>query len=280
MAPRWNPPGVNTSIEPPKARSHEGHLWRPKESPQDAPTDQAERTKRAIVEQCLNARVPGYTGFIPSARAEDVCARTQASVGRSAQAEQLRRRETRAPLSARAVLVSDEASTKRTLGFEGADMPDDHPLGRSRATMMRNHWVPTIPGYGGFIPAKEAESCIGGGMAATCRMAGRAIAERATAEKRLFEPEKAECDASVNLGDTGEAADRLRMASHLRSHCTGKIPGYMGFIPRVHGDSIFGANRAIVNKMAADYCEDRALFPAEHGTKCCAQFAASRKTRT
>lgn len=278
MGPRWNPPGVDTCISAPNHCHHEGNLWRPPQPLPEVPQDKMERTKRAIAEQCLNSRVPGYTGFIPSARAEDVCARTQASVGRSAQAEQMRRREMRAPMSARAVMCGEANVTKRTLGFEGADMPDDHPLGKSRANIMRNHWVPTIPGYGGFIPAKEAESCIGGGMAATCRMAGRAIAER---RQQLLEPEQVDKQADLGPHKDGSSTERSRIVNHLRSHCVGKIPGYMGFIPRVHGDSIFGAGAAAVNKMAADFCEDRVLNPSDHGQKCCApQFPVSRKLRT
>merc|ERR1719478_1576688 len=141
-------------------------------------------------------------------------------------------------------------------------------MGRSRSTIQRNHWVPTIPGYGGFIPAKDAESCIGGGMTKTCRLAGRAIAER-----QIMQEAAPTANADVSRGrlvdelshdENGVTAERSRLVSHLRSHCGGKIPGYMGFIPRVHGESIFGAGAAAVNKMAADYCEDRLLNPTDH----------------
>lgn len=277
MGPKWNPPGVDTCMEPPHRRHHEGNRWRPPQPEPEIPQDQFERTKLAVTQQCLNSRVPGYTGFIPSARAEDVCARTQASVGRSARAEQMRRRETRAPMTARAIMCGDTNVTKRTLGFEGTDMPDDHPLGKSRANITRNHWVPTIPGYGGFIPAKEAESCIGGGMAATCRMASRAIAER---RQQLEEPQQVDRPPDLGPDENGVSSERSALVNHLRGHCVGKIPGYTGFIPRRYGDSIFGASAAAVNKMAADLCEDRVFNPIDHGKKCCApQFPESRRLR-
>lgn len=229
----------------------------------------------------MNARVPGYTGFIPSSRAEDVCARTQAAVGRSAQAEQMRRREMRA-LSKGA---AEDGVKKRTLGFEGTSMPDDHPLGRSRSAITRNHWVPTIPGYGGFIPAKEAESCIGGGMTSTCRMAGRAIAERAQMQLIGEEPPAVPAsalhhDPDLGRDESGVTPARERLVYHLRNHCEGKIPGYSGFIPRVHGESMFGANTTAINRLAADYCEDLAYNPSDHGKKCCApQLPDARKLR-
>lgn len=275
----WNPPGVDTNIQPPPARHHEGLRWRPTQPLPGVPQDKVARTKRAVAEQCSNARVPGYTGFIPSARAEDVCARTQAAVGRSAAAEQMRRREMLSMSQTARPAMNEEANLKRTLGFEGADLPDDHPLGRSRSNITRNHWVPTIPGYGGFIPSKDAESCIGGGMAATCRMAGRAIAERGAMKDRLAAA-PSDDQRELSLDESGVTVQRTRLVDHLRSHCGGKIPGYMGFIPRVHGESIFGGGAAAVNKMAADYCEDRTFHPSDHGKKCCApQFPDKRKLR-
>jgi len=232
----------------------------------------------------MNARVPGYTGFIPSARAEDVCARTQAAVGRSAQAEQLRRREIRANSDTQKLPMTDEdKDPKKTLDFQGAKFADDHPMGRSKSAITRNHWVPTIPGYGGFIPAKDAESVIGGGMTATCRLAGRAIAERGLLQDRLLGSDgnrSADQYLELRHDENGVTPHRERVANHLRSHCGGKIPGYTGFIPRIHGESIFGAGHVAVNQMAADFCEDRAFNPSDHGKKCCApQFPDKRRLR-
>lgn len=287
---RWNPPGFAV-IEPPPPRCHEGNRWRPAQELPTGPQEKSERTKRAITEQCLNARVPGYTGFVPSARAEDVCARTQAAVGRSAHAEQMRRREIRECSKPVAALVDtgEEVPRQKTLNFQGAAMPDDHPLGRSRSNITRNHWVPTIPGYSGFIPSKDAESCIGGGMAATCRMAGRAIAERRpmpqpapqiTANDDVDRGRMVDYFQELNHDENGVTPARSRLVTHLHGHCGGKIPGYMGFIPRVHGESIVGAGPKAVNKMAADYCEDRIFNPFDHGRACCApQFPDARKLR-
>jgi len=241
------------------------------------PDDKGERTSRAIEEQCLNSRMPGYTGFLPSARAEDVYGRTQAAAGRASVQEQERRHRQRqgevlrqhsepprnsGGQSAAARAVDGRAALEATIA------PDEHPLGRSRAGVTRNHWVPTIPGYGGFIPGKEAENVCGGGMAASCKMAGRAIAERrshtddALGDDRAFTPE------------------RHRIAAHLRDHCSRQIPGYMGHVPRIHGESIIGGTVRAINLIAADLCEDRAFNPLDHGATCCApQFPEPRKLR-
>lgn len=230
----------------------------------------------------MNARMPGYTGFIPSSRAEDVCARTQAAVGRAARDAQLWRRR---PDFVKAEPPPEVRTPKKVLDFQGSGFDDDHPLGRSKSSITRNHWVPTIPGYSGFIPAKDAESCIGGGMTKTCRLAGRAIAERKPGgdvipDAPLVQYGGGNCVRAALGDENGVSEERSRLVDHLRGHCGGKIPGYMGFIPRVRGESIFGAKATDINKMAADYCEDRAFNPTDHGKKCCApQFPEPRKLR-
>jgi hypothetical protein len=78
----------------------------------------------------------------------------------------------------------------------------------------------------------------------------------------------------------GVTPERSRLVGHLRDHCSGKIPGYTGFIPRVHGESIYGARGAEANRLAADLCEDRVFNPSDHGKACCApQFPQQRKLR-
>lgn len=285
----WNPPGVRTLSAPP-ARAHEGLRWRPARSSGEDLQDKPSRTRRAVAEQCLNARVPGYTGFIPSARAEDVCGKTQATVGRHALREQERRRDMRDSGMLNRSAPEEGVFGRKTFStVEG--FPDDHPLGRSKAKITRNHWVPTIPGYGGFCPAKEAENICGGGMTATTRMAARAISERRA---------KQEPEAIVKLqddkprsrlveyyhqrqregDDLGHGPEHFRLAQHLRDHCSDKIPGYMGHIPRVHGESIYGAGPMAINNLAANLAEDRVFNRAAHGPVTCApQFPEARKLR-
>jgi hypothetical protein len=185
--------------------------------------------------------------------------------------------------------LGEEAVTKRTLGFEGARMPDDHPLGRSRSNIVRNHWVPTIPGYSGFIPAKEAENIVGGGMTASCRLAGRAIAERSkmkdpaatvTVQDGKDRTRIVDYYQELNHDQNGLTPERSRLVGHLHEHCSGKIPGYTGFIPRVRGESMYGARGAEINRIAAEICEDRIVNPSDHGRRCCApQFPEPRKLR-
>lgn len=262
--PPWIGPG-NDKKRPPRTPQHEDDLrWRPAQGRPEIPQDPEERAQQAIAMQCLNSRMPGYSGFIPSARAE--YGHTAAVTGQVAVAAGQARRGARQASSAAAeatLLAGAAASTASTLPPPAA-IPDEHPLGKSRIGITRNHWVPTIPGYSGYIPGKHAENLIGGGITHTCRMAGRTIAERA--------PRLPEQPSSPGVGPGGDRlSDRYqkertaegdaRLASHLRDHCTTKIPGYTGHIPRVKGDTIYGAGSSRLNLLAADLCEDQIFNP-------------------
>merc|ERR1719199_1617692 len=177
----------------------------PPETPPRASMKERESTWRATAAQCLNARVPGYGGHIPSSHAEDIYGRTQASMGREAvraQALQKRRREELEanPEIHHTVKELDITQIPQYLQEEVLQRRSDKPC---RVDIMRQHWVPTIPGYGGYIPGKDAENIGGGGLAHTCKMAARAIAERA----RLQEPQE--------VIDTHQEASRRRIPGHF-----------------------------------------------------------------
>jgi len=118
----------------------------------------------------------------------------------------------------------------------------------SRSHIVRNHWVSTVPGYTGHVPGKGPETVVGAGVMGTCAMAGRAIAERNLSQSPL-PPE--------------EQQDRL--IRQMREHCSGKMPGYTGHVPRVHGESIYGAGVTAAGALAADYCADRVANPPPDG---------------
>lgn len=253
--------------------------WRPALPLEAPPDDQAARTRKAVMDQCGHARIPGYAGFVPSTRAEQTFGHTAAATGRATMLEQSRRLDGTAPPSADTLGPGWEAALLRSTsqcasgsesprGSEGGRtvsrrsasgtpfhvqarnaLPDEHPLGKSRSFLQRNHWVPTIPGYGGHIPGKHSEGICGGGVAATCRMAGRAIAERSGA---------------LPGAATVAAVERERLAANMREHCSTKIPGYMGHIPRMKGESIYGTTVTNAGRVAADLCEDRVLDPEGH----------------
>merc|ERR1719221_303994 len=123
----------------------------------------------------------------------------------------------------------------------GEALPEEHPLGRSVAKMGNGHWVPTIPGYGGYIPAKHAENICGGGIIHTCKMAGRAIAERnplheqhppVTLQDDMKRSRVKEFYHAWNRPDGSEPRpEHVQLASDVREHCSTKIPGYMGHVP-------------------------------------------------
>jgi len=247
--------------------------------------DSRERSKRSVADQCLNARMPGYSGFIPSARAEDVYGRTQAAVGRHAVREQERRREQQeqnrqlATTTSSSLLPDDYPTDTR-----GPGSGVEHVLGTSSVALTRNHWVPTIPGYGGFIPAKEAENIHGGTTTYACRLAGRAIAERrAPSEPAPLITAQDEVQRS-RIKEYWHAErpmdEKMRMVDHLNEHCHRHIPGYTGHIPRVAGDSIYGATQCEANRLAATMCEDKIINPHDHfRSTCVPQFPAPRKLR-
>lgn len=271
----WCPNGI-TPLGAPKERPQQDLRFRPARPLPEVPPDQRERTRVAVMEQCLNSRIPGYTGFLPSARAEDIYGRTQADVGRSAVTEQTRRQHLRETATSEALAAMDtRRSGLRTPSSAAETMapaPDAHPLGKSRAEIVRHHWVPTIPGYGGFVPAKHAENICGGGIIHTCKMAGRAIAER-TAPPDVLPPVTQQDDLQRSrLNEyflTQKNADKPgKLAADLRDHCAKQIPGYMGFIPRVKAESIYGSTVRGVNLIAADFCEDRIFNREAHGDMC------------
>ncbi|CAE8610780.1 unnamed protein product [Polarella glacialis] len=198
----------------------------------------------------------------------DVYGHTQATVGRRSLAEQTRRQGLRETASAEAFAAMSgggHRSAPSTPQYADlAPAPDPHPLGKSRAEIVRNHWVPTIPGYGGYVPAKHAENICGGGIMHTCKMAGRAIAERAPMN---FEPlpavtqqddvQRARLAEYYHSGHRAERSEvHVKLATELREHCSKSIPGYMGYIPRVKSDSIYGARPKDINRIAADLMED------------------------
>jgi len=254
----WRPNGVTPKAAPAAERQATEDLrWRPARGSPGPLEDPQARSWQAVLGQCGNARVPGYTGFIPSAKAEDVYGRTQAGVGERSALEQAKRRgpprASSCPGGAEAAPAARPAST----AAPGAPAhPDDHPLGRSRAEMTRQHWVPTIPGYAGYVPAKHPENICGGGVVDTCRMAGRAIAARGR---------RPAADAAPDA-----PSREVALASSLREHCDRLIPGYGGHVPRVHGDSICGARARAVNALAADLAEDRIFNREAHDRAVCA----------
>jgi len=284
----WIPNGI-IAMNAPKPKPVVDHRWRAPRKDAELPKDPRERTWRAVSEQCLNARMPGYTGFIPSKKAEDIYGYGGASMGRNAVAEQSHRARQRQEASQ--LLASMPAQDNATLRFEGeppAEMPAEHPLGKSRAEMGGGHWVPTIPGYGGYIPGKHAENIVGGGVIDTCKMAGNTIAKRSMpAQPRpaatMENSQVRQYYHARNVGDglnMEVSPSQAQLAADLREHCSKQIPGYAGFVPRIHGESIYGATTRNANLIAADLCEDKIINPEAHQRSCCAPVAPElRKLR-
>lgn len=284
LAP-WRPTGI-TPLCAPRDRPAQDLRWRPARGAVELPEDQRERARRAIGEQCMNARVPGYTGFIPSAKAEDIYGRTQAAVGAGARSEQWQMDQRRAALQHALAASQREALPHPEERFQDpAEEP--HPLGKAKASIVRHYWVPTIPGYSGYVPGKHAENIHGGGIIHTCKMAGRAIAERAPPLETLPAVTQQDDLPRGRLLDhfhTENREDRPEYqeahAAKLREPCSKQIPGYTGHVPRVEGDTVYGATTRDANLVAADLIEDRIFNPANHINMVCApQAPEARKLR-
>lgn len=138
------------------------------------------------------------------------------------------------------------------------------------------------------MPSKHAENIHGGGIIHTCKMAGRAIAERAPQPEHL--PAVTQDDdlprarmvdhfyAEQHADDRPE--HKARHAARVREHCSKQIPGYMGHVPRIQGDAVYGATAKAANLIAADLVEDRIYNPANHINMVCApQAPPARKLR-
>mmetsp|Transcript_51562 Transcript_51562/g.120242 ORF Transcript_51562/g.120242 Transcript_51562/m.120242 type:complete len:294 (+) Transcript_51562:56-937(+) len=285
LAP-WRPTGI-TPLSAPKDRPSEDLRWRPSKSPPaELPQEKLQRARHAAGEQCMNSRVPGYTGFIPSAKAEDIYGRTQAAVGVGAREEQWQLVEKKAALESALA-----ASQKRPKPFPeerfSEPAPDPHPLGKSKADVVRAYWVPTIPGYSGFVPGKHAENIHGGGIIHTCKMAGRAIAERTPLPEQLPAVTQDDDLARGRIVDRfheenqeGRPEYKAQHAARLRDHCSKQIPGYTGHVPRREGDAIYGATAKAANLIAANLVEDRIYNPGNHINMVCApQAPPARKLR-
>jgi len=284
----WTPAGI-IAVGAPVDKPPIDQRWRVPRAQPHVPEDKRLRAQRAVGEQCMNARVPGYTGFIPSQKAEDIYGRTQAAVGHGASQTQIRHAAKREAALAEAFATMQERSRAGTPVQDRytEPAPDYHPLGKSKADVVRNHWVPTIPGYGGFVPAKHAENIVGGGIIQTCQLAGRAIAERAplpdpppavTQQDEMSRSRLLEHFHAENSMERPEY--RAKHVARLRDHCEKQIPGYMGHVPRVKGESICGATARGTNNLAAEYVEDRIYNPQNHINMCCQpQVPLARKLR-
>eukprot|EP00913_Durusdinium_trenchii_P000488 g446.t1 len=91
----------------------------------ELPEDQRERARRAIGEQCMNAR--------------DIYGRTQAAVGAGARSEQWQMDQRRAALQHALAASQREALPHPEERFQDpAEEP--HPLGKAKASIVRHYW--------------------------------------------------------------------------------------------------------------------------------------------
>eukprot|EP00913_Durusdinium_trenchii_P016079 g15113.t1 len=97
-------------------------------------------------------------------------------------------------------------------------------------------------------------------------MAGRAIAERAPPLETLPAVTQQDDLPRGRLLDhfhTENREDRPEYqeahAAKLREHCSKQIPGYTGHVPRVEGDTVYGATTRDANLVAADLIEETGL---------------------
>lgn len=153
-----------------------------------------------------------------------------------------------------------------------------------RINIQRNHWVPPVPGYSGFVPARYSENICGGGLSHTAKMCARAIQERRppeTESMKLTVQDNAPRDRMVkhfHENNKNDPAENRRLAENYKKHCSTKIPGYTGHIPRKDGDSVFGATACRAHQVCMDIAVDKLENPYDHITATVApQFPAPRQ---
>eukprot|EP00928_Gymnodinium_smaydae_P061927 TRINITY_DN45892_c0_g1_i1.p1 TRINITY_DN45892_c0_g1~~TRINITY_DN45892_c0_g1_i1.p1 ORF type:complete len:299 (-),score=41.35 TRINITY_DN45892_c0_g1_i1:118-1014(-) len=278
---RWNPNGI-IPLRAPPPRTNVDHRWRSPRTEEEPIDDKSARAAKAVENQRAYASFPGYAGHKPAAPRSSPDASESRNAATPRQNLHTPRQRDATPRHScgtprREALEGSgvAASTGEAACNRRQEFPDEHPLGRSRAATLRNYWVPTIPGYSGYIPGKYAENICGGGMTQTCKMAGRAIASQSAMSEGPPPVTAQDCKDRNRIVEfyhdakhsEANAAERVRVATMVREHCLRPTLGYKGHIPRVKGESLFGTTKA-VSRLAADFVDDRIMNPDGHHEMC------------
>jgi len=136
----------------------------------------------------------------------------------------------------------------------------------------------------GFVPARYSENICGGGLTQTAKLAQRAIKERRPPESEILKKtvqDDEKRDRLVNHfheSNRDDMAEKARLVEHYKKHCSTKIPGYTGHIPRKDGDSVFGATACRAHLVCQDIAVDKLENPYTHFDKNVnPQFPAARQ---
>merc|ERR1719456_314783 len=97
--------------------------------------------------------------------------------------------------------------------------------------LSREYWIPPLPGYTGYVVGKYSENVMGGTRAHCAREAARAIGERLQHEI----PQEQEV-----VGGLASPEKIKKALKQVGEHCDRQIPGYMGHIPLLRREPVFG----------------------------------------
>jgi hypothetical protein len=205
------------------------------------------RANTAVLAQQAAGKIPGYSGYIPAKDAENVFAGTYANVGEMAAEVSVFRANQRHERYLENETRKEAENTQRLeLARSRSETRGEMGKNAHRTFLNRNYWVPSVPGYAGYVPAVRSENVFGRTFAEINEKAQRSVAIRS--EPQLEVPLEQKMAA---------------VFKQYREHCARPIPGYHGHIPGKVGESIFGFRFPVANALSAEarHYEDFPTFP-------------------
>lgn len=238
---KWQPNGIAPLRAPLTERLVHDHRWRPHRPTEAAETDRTARALKAIADQRLYKRMHGYTGFAPRVEPKDRAVAIATP-----------------PAAAAATLP---AATAASAAAPSACEADGGIFSATMSPAAACAAVATAAeGVGGVLRNAGALNAAGRVAAGTPRAHPAAVEEYALYSRVA--------EASRRAGGEAPAESHLKVAASIREHCTRAIPGYMGHMPRVKGESMFGVTVMAANRLAADLVDDKVFNPDIHHETC------------
>merc|ERR1719253_2447830 len=135
-----------------------------------------------LAQQCVG-KIPGYTGYVPGKDAESVFGATYARAGEKAAAASTGRAQERTYRAERERLLWGAAAEERAQsmppGLGSRDLRTGPFLEKAKTRVVRRYWVPSLPGYAGYVPGKESDNVHGATFAKCNELAAAVHDQRA-----------------------------------------------------------------------------------------------------
>ena len=142
------------------------------------------------------------------------------------------------------------------------------PSLRANTAVLAQQAAGKIPGYSGYVPAKDAENVYGGTFAQVGEMSAAESVfranqrgERHALNETLKQTKRAE-EARIRSETVHENLGKNGHRTFLdRGYWVPSVPGYAGYRPAVHSENAFGRTFAEINEKADELIKHRSLPP-------------------